>query len=56
MLQRQFHFKDYEGKTCFYQRHISTNRQATQHGCLGDEDKGIEIVYGEEKHILYWTD
>ncbi len=32
-------------------------RQATQHGCLpsllGDVDKGIEIVYGEEKNILY---
>jgi hypothetical protein len=37
-----------------------TKRQATQHGCLpswlGDEDKGIEIVYGEEKNILYWAD
>jgi hypothetical protein len=32
-----------------------TKRQATQHDCLpsllGDEDKGIEIVYGEEKNI-----
>ncbi len=28
-----------------------TNRQATQ---LGDGYKGIEIVYGEEKNILYW--
>jgi hypothetical protein len=30
----------------------------TQHGCLpsllGDGDKGSEIVYGEEKHILFW--
>jgi hypothetical protein len=30
-------------------------RQATQHGCLlsflGNGDKGIEIVYGEEKKI-----
>jgi hypothetical protein len=30
-----------------------TKRQATRHGCLpsllGDEDIGIEIVYGEEK-------
>ncbi len=37
-----------------------TKIQATQHGCrpslLADEDKGIEIVYGEEKNILYWTD
>jgi hypothetical protein len=39
-----------------------TKRQATQHGCLptaqlaaGDGDKGKEIVYGEEKYILYWT-
>jgi hypothetical protein len=35
-------------------------RQSTQHGCLpsllGDGDKGTEIVYGEEKNILYWTD
>jgi hypothetical protein len=34
-----------------------TKRQATQHGCLPsllcDGDKGIEIVYGEEKNILY---
>jgi hypothetical protein len=33
-----------------------TERQATQHGCLprllGDGDKGIEKVYGEEKIIL----
>jgi hypothetical protein len=36
-----------------------TKRQATQHGCLpsliGDGDRGIEIVYGEEKYILYWA-
>jgi hypothetical protein len=35
-------------------------RQATQHGrlpsLLGDGDKGNEIVYGEEKNILYWAD
>jgi hypothetical protein len=34
--------------------------QATQHGCLpcllGDWDKVIEIVYGEEKHIFYLAD
>jgi hypothetical protein len=34
-------------------------RQATHHGCLpsllGGGDKGIEIVYGEEKNILYWA-
>jgi hypothetical protein len=34
--------------------------QATLHDCplslLGDGDKGFEIVYGEEKHILYWDD
>jgi hypothetical protein len=34
----------------------ANKRQATQHGCLprllGEVDKGIEIVYGEEKHIL----
>jgi hypothetical protein len=33
-----------------------TKRQATQQGCLpsllGDGDKGIEIVYCEEKNIL----
>ncbi len=32
-----------------------TKRQATQHGCLpsllGDGDKGIEIVYDEEKIV-----
>ncbi len=35
-------------------------RQATQHGylpgLLGDGDKRIEILYGEEKNILYWAD
>jgi hypothetical protein len=34
-----------------------SNRQATQHGCLpsllGDWDKEIVKVYGEEKNILY---
>ncbi len=34
-----------------------SKRQATQHGCLpallGDGDKGMGIVYGEEKNILY---
>jgi hypothetical protein len=43
----------------YYQRHIGTKRQATQHGCLrsllGDGYKGIEILYGEEKNILYWA-
>ncbi len=37
-----------------------TKRQATHHGCLpsllGDGDKGIEMVYGEEKNILYRAD
>jgi hypothetical protein len=37
-----------------------TKRQATQHGCLpgllGDGDNKIEIVYGEEKNILYLAD
>ncbi len=41
-------------------RDTHTNRQATQHGCLtsllGDGDKGIVIVYGDEKNILYWAD
>jgi hypothetical protein len=36
-----------------------TKRQATQHGCLpsllGDGYKGIEILYDEEKKILYWA-
>jgi hypothetical protein len=35
-----------------------TNRQATQHGCLssllGDRDKVIEIVNGEETNILIY--
>ncbi len=39
---------------------MHTKRQATQHGCLssqlGNGGKGIEKVYGEEKHILYWAD
>jgi hypothetical protein len=34
-----------------------TKRQATQHGCLsillGNGDKGMEIVYDEEKNILF---
>ncbi len=37
-----------------------TKRQTTQHGCvpilLVDGDRGIEIVYGEEKNILYKAD
>jgi hypothetical protein len=37
-----------------------TKRQTTQHGCLpsllGDGDKRIEIVYGEENNILNWAD
>jgi hypothetical protein len=37
-----------------------TKRQATQHGCmprlLGDGDKGIEMLYGEKKNILYLAD
>jgi hypothetical protein len=41
-------------------RDTHNKRQATQHGCLpsllGDGDKGIEIVYGKEKNILYWAD
>ncbi len=39
---------------------IHTKRKATQHGCLpnllGDGDKGIEIVYGEEEKIFYWAE
>jgi hypothetical protein len=41
-------------------RDTHTKRQATQQGglpcLLGDGDKGMEIVYGEEKNILYWAD
>jgi hypothetical protein len=37
-----------------------TKRQATQHGCLpsllGDGNKRIETVYGEEKNTSYWAD
>jgi hypothetical protein len=40
------------------ERHVK--RQVTQHGSLpsllGYGDKGIEIVYGEEKNILYWAE
>jgi hypothetical protein len=58
-----------------HKRREHTQRQATQHGCLpsflGDGDKGIEIVYDEEKicctgpsraatrqkiNLLYWHD
>jgi hypothetical protein len=43
---------------CLQKAH--TKRQATQHGCLPGfldiGDTGIEIVYDEEKNILYWTD
>ncbi len=39
------------------QLYTDTKRQATQHGCmpswLGDGDKGVDKVYGEEKSILY---
>ncbi len=39
---------------------IHTKRQATQQGyllnLLGARDKGIEIVYGGGKNILYWVD
>ncbi len=38
---------------------IHIKRQAAQHGrlprLLGDGDKGIEKMYGEEKNILYWA-
>ncbi len=38
-----------------YEPETDTERQATQHGCLpsllGDGDKEIEIVYGEENNI-----
>jgi hypothetical protein len=41
-------------------RDTHTKRLAAQHGCLpsllGDGDREIEIGYGEEKHILHWTD
>ncbi len=44
------------GEVWYGQPETHTKRQATQHGCLpsmlGDEDKRIEIVYGEEKNIL----
>jgi hypothetical protein len=39
---------------------IHTKRQAIQQGCLpslvGDGDIGTELVYGEEKNILYLSD
>ncbi len=45
---------------CFNQRHIHIKRQVIQHDCrpslLGDVDKLTDIVYGWEKHILYWVD
>ncbi len=41
------------------QRKILRDR-VTQHdrlpSLLGDGDNGTEIVYCEEKHILYWAD
>ncbi len=47
---------DYTSSTHLISRletEINTKRQATQHGCLpsllGDGDKDIEVVYGEEK-------
>ncbi len=44
---------------CADQRQCN-KRQANLHDCLpslpGDGDKWIEIVYGEEKNILYWAD
>jgi hypothetical protein len=43
-----------------YKPETHTKRQATQHGCLssllGNRVKGIEIVFGEEKYILYCID
>jgi hypothetical protein len=37
-----------------------TKRLAIQQGCipslLDDGDTGTEIVYGEDKNILYWAD
>jgi hypothetical protein len=37
---------------------IHTKRQAAQHGCLPSlqRNKGIKIVYDEEKTYLYWDD
>jgi hypothetical protein len=44
----------------YWKPEIHANRQVTQHGCLpnllGEGDKGIYIVYGEEKYILYFAD
>ncbi len=36
----------------FDQRHILRDRRPS---LLDDRDKGIEIMYGEEKNILYWA-
>jgi len=50
----------YQQIPCHLQTETHTKRQATQHDCLlsllDDGDKGIEIVYGEEKYILYRAD
>jgi hypothetical protein len=51
MLSREHSLKQLAGPE------THTKIQATQFDCLpsllGDEDKGIEIVYGEEKNSLY---
>jgi hypothetical protein len=45
---------------CGLESETHTKRLVTQHGCLpsclGDGDKGIEIVNGKEKNILYLAD
>ncbi len=41
----------------FWQKPVLTSSLSDcQLWMLGDEDTSIEIVYGEEKNILYWAD
>jgi len=45
----------------YIHRHILRDRRPSTAACpvprlLGDGDKGMEKVYGEEKRILYWAD
>jgi len=37
-------------------RHILRDRRPSTAACWAMGGKGIEIVYGEKKNILYWTD
>ncbi len=49
-------YSEYLVNKWYAQRHTLRDRRPSTAACLGDGGKGIVIVYGEEKNILYWAD